>query len=437
MPAYFGYLIEVSICLLVFYSFYQLVLRQRTFFGLNRLYLVFGLLLSFLIPVLKISIFQGPSGGMLTQLLHPMVFEPETDFFQPQNSNAHATQLNFPILLAVVYFAGIIILFSKLLFSILRIVRIRKQAETYRMGRIIVVKTEATVPFSFFNLIFLPKTESNPLIIEHEMAHIKQFHWFDLTITEMAALLLWFNPFVVLYKNSLKLQHEYLADSSVIKNSHEMENYLGCLLNRIQAVSYGGLISHFYCKTFKKRIVMITKNKTSVSYLGMYLLALPLVAFLLFAFTTHKSNVVTSTTNQTLVDNGDDIPSIYPVDFKKVTSISGYGERINPLYKNKEFHYAVDLALPEGESVMATAKGVVLEVSFDDRQGNYVVIKHSEEYTTVYTKLKSAQIKVGDVVDKGQQIGFVGSTGISTGPHLHYVVQKNGAKVNPQDYFPK
>ena len=120
---------------------------------------------------------------------------------------------------------------------------------------------KALVPFSFFNMVFLPEHENNPLIIEHEIAHIRQLHWFDLIIAEIATVLLWFNPFVVLYKNSLKLQHEYLADASVLKDSRKTEGYLRCMLQRVQLVSSGGLTSHFYCKTIKKRIIMISKNK--------------------------------------------------------------------------------------------------------------------------------------------------------------------------------
>ncbi|MDR0232419.1 MAG: hypothetical protein LBI82_09915 [Dysgonamonadaceae bacterium] len=137
-------------------------------------------------------------------------------------------------------------------------------------------------------MIFLPKHENHQMIIEHEITHVKQFHWVDLVLVEIVSVLLWFNPFVIFYKKSLKLQHEYLADTSIIKDRNQIESYLNCMLKQVQVVSCNGIISQFYCKTIKKRIVMITKNKTSNKYLGVYLFVLPLVCFMLFAFSSNK-----------------------------------------------------------------------------------------------------------------------------------------------------
>jgi len=158
-------------------------------------------------------------------------------------------------------------------------------------------------PFSFFNLIFLPRNGNHQMIIEHETTHVKQFHWVDLILMEIVSVLLWFNPFVILYKNALKLQHEYLADTSVIKDKNRIETYLNCMLKQVQVVSCNGITSQFYCKTIKKRIVMITKNKTSNKYLGVYLLALPLVCFMLFVNGCKKApKNLNETVNVTLKD---------------------------------------------------------------------------------------------------------------------------------------
>ena len=438
MVAYLLYLLKVSVCIIVFYTFYIVVLRNCTFFLLNRFYLVISLLLSFLIPILQFSMFKGQSGSAFSTLIHTALIEPESDFFQPQNLITHATTINFSVILSVIYFTGVSILFFKLLFSIVRIIRIKNNSETYQFGKLKILKTESVFPFSFFNLIFLPKTESNQMIIEHEKAHIKQFHWLDLIITEIASVLLWFNPFVVLYKSSLKLQHEYLADSSVIKNNVQIENYLGCMLKRIQIESSNGLISQFYCKTIKKRIIMITKNKTSVKYVGVYLIALPLICLLLFAFTSNanKGNIITKALAVETLN--DTIPSIYPVNIDKVTKTSDFGWRINPKNKKKEFHSGIDFKISEGEKIVSTASGVVIEVENSDiGYGNFVVIKNSNIFSTFFAHLKSISVKVGDKLEKGQIIGDSGNTGVSTGPHLHYEVIKNGEKVDPKDYLPK
>ena len=434
MTAYWFYMLKVSVCLVTFYSFYILLLRNSTFFVFNRLYLILGLLLSFTIPVLKLSIFESQSSTMLSTIINGTLIESDYDYFHPINITNGVNTINFSMILSIIYYIGVSILFFKLLFSIARTIRFKNSSETYQIGNIKIVKMDSQVPFSFFNLIFLPKDESNQLIIKHEMAHVKQFHWFDLIIIEVASVLLWFNPFVALYKGSLKLQHEYLADNSVVDDNRQIEDYLGCMLTRIQIVSSSRLVSHFYCKTIKKRIVMITKNKTSFKYLGVYLLVLPLICLLLFAVTS--SNAKPSL----ILSLGEDIyqPSIYPLDITKVKKIAEYGPRVNPLTKKEDFHSGIDFAIAEGEKILSTANGVVVDTKFDSEKGNTILIKHNETFSTFYSHLKSVLVKVGDKVVKGQEIGLSGNTGTSTtGSHLHYEVHKNGETVNPKDYLPK
>ena len=469
MAAYWWYILKVSICMIAFYAFYTLLLRNSTFFLLNRLYLMLGLLLSFIIPILKFSILTTQPNSELSTIIHPFLIEPEYDFFQPQNLSNHVTTINYSILLPILYFSGISVLLFKLLFSIMRIIRTKNNSESSQIGRKKIIKMASGSPFSFFNMIFLPKGDVNQMIIEHEMVHVRQFHWFDLVLLEIISVLLWFNPIVIFYKKSLKLQHEYLADTSVIKDKNQPEKYLNCMLKHIQVADYNGIISQFYYKTIKKRIVMITKNKTSNKYLGVYLLALPLVCLMLLAFSDNKELTQKSEIAQDAVihnvDSAEKInnnrlpteaeweaaaqanknnvneysmvnkPSISPVDSKKVKRISGYGERINPITKEKHFHYGMDFSISEGEEIKSTAGGVVIDAKFDSKRGNYVVIQHNEVFSTLYSHLKSISVQVGDNLKKGQVIGYVGNTGFSTGAHLHYEVFENGKNVNPIEFI--
>jgi hypothetical protein len=439
MIEYLWYTLKVSICLAVFYIFFIAVLKHSTFFMLNRVYLITGLLLSFTIPILKFSIFTVRSSSVISTVVGIISIEPENTFFQPQNLANGTTTISFPMIMSVIYIAGVLVLFLKLLLSIIRVIRTKNNAEVYKVGKLQIVKTDSSIPFSFLNMIFLPMNESDPMVVEHEIAHVRQVHWFDLIIVEIASILLWFNPFVALYKSSLKLQHEYLADSSVIKNNDQLEKYLNCMFTQVKIVSVGGLTSQFYCKTIKKRIIMITKNKTSVKYSFIYLLALPLVCMMLFAFTGINGKHTLVSEKTTMIDSDEYIPSIYPVSKEKVTNINGYGERLNPITKKKDFHYAIDFAAKEGENIVVTATGVVVEAKFDNEKGmgNYILVKHNDVYSTFYSHLKSLNVKAGDMLKKGQVIGNVGSTGVSTGSHLHYEVIKNGERVNPKDYLPE
>lgn len=437
MIDFLWYTLKVSICLMIFYLFFIAVLKQSTFFKLNRVYLVLGLLLSFAIPILKISMFTVQTSKMLSTVTSIISIEPESAFFQPQNIANGANTINFPMIISVIYFAGVTVLLLKFLLSIIRVIQTKRNADVLRIGRLRIVKTNSTIPFSFLNMIFLPINESNQMIVKHEIAHVKQLHFLDLFLVEFASILLWFNPFVALYKSSLKLQHEYLADSSVIKGNERLEDYLNCMLMQVKIVSAGGLTSQFYCKTIKKRIIMITKNKTSIKYFGVYLLALPLVCLMLLAFTSSNYRTHLNISNPIVVHSDESIPSIYPVKFEKVKQVNGFGERINPVSKVKDFHYGIDFAAKEGEEIVVTADGVVVEAKFDKEKGmgNYILVKHNDMYSTLYTHLKEFIVKEGDVLNKGKLIGYVGSTGISTGSHLHYEVIKNGERVNPKDYL--
>ena len=103
MTAYWWYILKVSICIIVFYMFYALVLRNCTFFLLNRLYLILGILLSFIVPVLDFSIFQSQSNNVLSDIIQPILIEPEYDFFQPQNFTNHVTTFNYSMILSVIF----------------------------------------------------------------------------------------------------------------------------------------------------------------------------------------------------------------------------------------------------------------------------------------------------------------------------------------------
>ncbi len=437
MIEYLWFALKVSVCLSVFYLFFAALLKHSTFFKLNRIYLLAGLFLSFAIPTLKFSIFSVQSTSVLSDVIEIVSIEPENAFFQQQNITNGFTTVSFSAIISAIYIVGVSILLLKLLLSIIRVMREKNNADASRIGRIKIFKTDYPIPFSFLNVIFLPRNVNDPLIVEHEIAHVKQAHWFDLIVMEIASLLLWFNPFVAFYKSSLKLQHEYLADSGVVNDSVLIEPYLYCMLAQVNRVSIGGLTSQFYCKTIKKRIIMITKNKTSIKYFGVYFLALPLVCLMLFAFTSsnNKGSIAISKTGLIVPDGNK--PSIYPVDAKKVTQVYGYGERMNPMTKKKDFHYGIDFAAKEGVEVMATANGVVVEAKFDNEKGmgNYVIIKHNDVYSTLFSHLKNFNVKAGDVLKIGQVIGYVGSTGVSTGSHLHYEVIKSGERVDPKDYL--
>ena len=117
------------------------------------------------------------------------------------------------------------------------------------------------------------------------------------------------------------------------------------------------------------------------------------------------------------------------------TISSQFGYRIHPILGTKKLHNGIDIAAPYGSSIVAAGSGTVIAASYSSSMGNYVMISHGNGITTVYMHCSSLLVSSGQTVSKGQQIARVGSTGLSTGNHLHFSVMKNGSYVSPWDYL--
>lgn len=131
------------------------------------------------------------------------------------------------------------------------------------------------------------------------------------------------------------------------------------------------------------------------------------------------------------------IPGIQPVAIKGSSRlVSGFGYRIHPIYKTAKMHTGIDFAAPTGTPIYSTGNGVVSQTEFNGRgYGNNVVINHGYGYQTLYGHMTKFVVRPGQKVQRGDLIGYVGSTGSSTGPHCHYEVIKDGNKIDPINYF--
>ena len=130
-------------------------------------------------------------------------------------------------------------------------------------------------------------------------------------------------------------------------------------------------------------------------------------------------------------------PAIQPVSNKDLGRIaSGFGYRIDPIYKTIKLHAGLDFTGPTGTPIYATADGTVKTASFSTSgYGNHIIINHGYGYETLYGHMSKIKSKNGQKVKRGEVIGYIGSTGKSTGPHLHYEVRKNGQKIDPVYFF--
>jgi murein DD-endopeptidase MepM/ murein hydrolase activator NlpD len=132
------------------------------------------------------------------------------------------------------------------------------------------------------------------------------------------------------------------------------------------------------------------------------------------------------------------IPAIMPVNQKDLahTVTSGFGWRTHPIYKTQEFHPGMDFAAEQGTPIYATGDGIIEKAdNLAQGYGNHVVINHGFGYQTLYGHMSRIKARVGQKVTRGELIGYVGSTGLSTAPHVHYEVIRNGEKVNPISFY--
>jgi murein DD-endopeptidase MepM/ murein hydrolase activator NlpD len=131
------------------------------------------------------------------------------------------------------------------------------------------------------------------------------------------------------------------------------------------------------------------------------------------------------------------VPAIIPISNKDLTrTASGFGWRIHPYYKISKFHYGMDFTAPAGTDVYATGNGTIVDLSSSQRGlGKHIIIDHGFGYTSIYAHLSNFNVRVGQKVQRGDIIGFVGSTGMSVANHLHYEIKLNGVNVDPVNYY--
>ncbi|KRO55362.1 MAG: peptidase M23 [Cryomorphaceae bacterium BACL11 MAG-121001-bin54] len=131
------------------------------------------------------------------------------------------------------------------------------------------------------------------------------------------------------------------------------------------------------------------------------------------------------------------IPAIQPVSNKNLKQMaSGFGMRIHPIYKTQQFHDGMDFTAKIGTPIYATGNGKIEKVESSARgYGKYVIIDHGFGYKTLYAHMSKFKVTIGQKVNRGDVIGYVGNTGLSSGPHLHYEVHKYGEKINPVNFY--
>lgn len=429
------YLFKVSIALIAFDVVYFIGFKNETFFKLNRFYLIGSLVFSFILPIISIDWLFQDNNNMLTYRI-PNEFNLQP--FTPSNFLGEEPRSVFRLtnLIAILYLSGLSLFIVKFIIGLNAIVSTRSKPIEIKGMKVIPV--DSNWCFSFMNKILINKKLLNDVnihsILDHEMAHIKQKHSFDVLLSEIATALLWFNPFVFFHKKTLKRVHEYLADEYVLTKNHQADAYIQTVVNHNFFAAYS-TTNHFSNQNIKKRIIMMTKNKSNKIKTLKYSVFVPLVFILSLALS--KVNLGAQSpplTAKSTIENG--VPDINPIKKADNPKISnGYGYFVNPFTNKKTFHKALDISAKEGTPVYATISGNVVKAEFIPKSyGKVIVIKNNNGFSTLYAHLSKISVEKDQSIKKGQVIGYVGNTGMSTGPHLHYEVLKDDEHLNPAEY---
>jgi len=431
------YLLQVSVLFASFYLVYKFLFSKFTFHALNRSILLVLIPLSLLLPF---STELFPQLEILTAQI-PFIKEftifQNLDYLADEVSFGTLQTIDYGFWIVLAYTIGVACYLIRFSLTTFALIKLKNSAQKIELNNTILYRTNISEAFSYFNWIFIPKTENiDELIIIHEKAHVKQLHSVDVILTELFIAFFWFHPLAYLYRKSLKSIHEFQADAYVLNTYTKKSTYLELLLKSLEPKNTNPVFSYFSHPTLKKRIEMITKSPSKNSAKFAYLLLVPIVAFAFMAFTNVPENITSNTSISTLV-NTYGTPSLFPVqngNVKQISSLFGVKRKHSKL-KSKAAHGGIDIRAIRGTAVIATADGVVMKAKNDGNWGNLIVISHADGFETWYAHLKGFNIKERATVKKGDVIGYVGNTGLSTAPHLHYEVRQYGKRLDPMKYI--
>jgi hypothetical protein len=295
MTALSLYLLKTSACMLIIYGFYRLAFQHEKTLHFNRIYLLAGLLASLLLPALHFTVYVPDVSAWFEK--EPVTTEATIPaaYFMAESASAvvaeKARSVDWTALLLTAYLVVAALFLLGFLVNLTRIIFRIIDGETVREGdHVFVLSDKDGIPHSFLFFIFVNRAdfESGSIrseIIRHEKVHGAQWHSLDILLAELVKVIFWFNPVAWLFKRSMQLNHEYLADSTVLKD-YEIKAYQRALVDyayRNQAVA---LVSNFNYSFTKKRLMMMTRMKTNKWRFGSKLaLLLPvlLLAFLVSA----------------------------------------------------------------------------------------------------------------------------------------------------------
>lgn len=292
------YLLKMTLCASLLLAVYYFFLEKEKMHRFKRFYLLFSLMLSMIIPFLSIEMAGSLSfmGKLPFTEIQPVtssvgIIGEASSIGQDKTEASSLVDYLF-----IGYIIVVVILFLRFMINMGQLIMSIRKNENISIDNIKIVLIEDNiVPHSFGNYIFLNKEEYQEGLIEgevltHEMTHVKQKHSLDIIFIELLLVLFWFNPVLYLYKNRIKLNHEFLADEGVVDAYDDVPHYQMILIDKISRQNSLSLTSSLNYLLTKKRLTMMTKRTSARISALKKISMLPLFLIFAFTFCTKKVN---------------------------------------------------------------------------------------------------------------------------------------------------
>lgn len=296
------YLVKLILCSAVFYIAYRLLLERAKIYTFNRIYLLGSLLLSFLIPLMSFNIPYTSGIPTHQSFLMPELVGNNKWIAQYPSKELLHTRWSFIVISYVVITGILFFRFLRNLYAILSDALIQPMVR-YQSARIVLMNEDKT-PYSFLNYLFIYKNDYPHVedeILVHEFTHIKQKHSYDILFLELVQVFCWFNPFVFLYRKSVALNHEFLADDAVVQQFGNISSYQYLLIDKMDKNSAYRITSQFNYSITRKRIFMMSTERSFKATLARQLAIVPILVLAVFLFSA-----------ETIAQDSTKLPAVNP-----------------------------------------------------------------------------------------------------------------------------
>jgi len=280
------YCIQIIVFQTLFLMVYDLFLKRETFFNYNRAYLLLSVIVSLILPFIKIERFKTiiPEDYVIS-LPEILIGNTSSTILPVQQLDPVFINSNSMFTLDSLLFLGWGIASFILIYKLYKIVKLIVKSTRVRDGKYIIIHLKnSTSAFSFFNFIFLGDaigSTKRKTILAHEKVHVAQKHTLDLLFFEVLRVLFWFNPLTYMYQKQIAQLHEFIADSKAVKQQSKKMYYENLLSEVFDTQTISFINPFFKQSLIKKRIIMLSKSKSKQVNVFKYTLLLPLIMFML------------------------------------------------------------------------------------------------------------------------------------------------------------